>query len=277
VDIHRQTGLIFAKDDVGPETFADPLKRQQLIELFSSLKGTLTVMKLDSSLVCGALNVPLLPKSFSREKAGYDKEVQAKRCQREAWAAGMDDNSRKSGNFPLNIVDSEHFTTMSVVRTYGSKAEAVDHAAAVVEGFLEVSQALDYSVDIVAEVSVYGNDFQRQLDHPIFGAFVKSLLIYARKGKLFIQGSMSGGRAVSDSIVPNLVTQPVLDTDGKMKALLEARQSSAFAGAEEGYHISEELSVYKSFGEAVRRVQEAFAERCPPAKYPRCSESARSS
>ena len=36
---------------------------------------------------------------------------------------------------------------------YASKAEAVEHAAAVVEGFLEVSQALDYSVDIVAEVN----------------------------------------------------------------------------------------------------------------------------
>jgi len=256
LSIHRKTGLTLAKDDVAPETLADPEKRRELIKLFTLLKDALKILKLDSSLVCAALNVPLVPRSFNREKKPFDNEVPVKRIYREAWAAGMDEESRKHP-FPVKLVDSEHFTQQRVVKTYANKEEAVNHAAAVVEGFLEVSQALEYSVDIVAEVSVYANDFRRQLEHPIFGVFVKCLLQYAKKGKLFIQGSMGGGRAVSDAIVPHLVTEPVRDADGNMKALLAERQCSPYAGGEDRFHITENFSTYEQFGEAVRRVQAA--------------------
>lgn len=259
LDLHRQTGLMFAKDDVGPETLSDPVKRSRLIELFRSLKGALTILKLDSSLVCGAMNVPLVPRSFSRDKEKFDVEVSSKRRYREAWAAGMSDCDR-TFPFPIKLVNSEHFTTMSVVKTYANKKEAVEHAADVVQGFLKVSQALEYAVDVVAEVSVYANDFQRQLEHPIFGDFTKALLMYARSGKLFIQGSMAGGRAVSDAIVPHLVASPVRDSDGAMKALLSERQNSPH-GAD--YHISEDLAAYADFDEAVRRVQAARETSIP--------------
>jgi len=252
--VHHQTGLILAKDDVGPETFADPAKRQQLIELYRSLRGSLTVLKLDSSLVCGAMNIPLVPRCFDRDKAAFDTEVASKRRYREAWAAGMDDNLRKFP-FPMKLIDSDHFTQLSVVRTCANKTEAVEHAADVVQGFVEVSQSLGFEVDIVAEVSVYANDFQRQLEHPIFGPFTKALLLYAKRGKLFIQGSMGGGRAVSDAIVEHLVASPVQDSSGDMKALLEARQNSAFAGADESFHITEDFKVYEQFPEALKQVQ----------------------
>ena len=49
--VHSNTGLILAMDDVGPETLADPAKRERLIQLYKSFHGCLTVMKLDSSLV----------------------------------------------------------------------------------------------------------------------------------------------------------------------------------------------------------------------------------
>lgn len=106
--------------------------------------------------------MPLVPRSFNRDKEDFDKEVESKRRYREAWAAGMHDADRKCKKFPLEIVDSEHFTAMSVVRSYRSKSDAVERAAEVVEGFLEVSHALGHEVNIVAEVSVYGSDFQRQ-------------------------------------------------------------------------------------------------------------------
>jgi hypothetical protein len=61
LDIHRRTGLMFAKDDVDAETLSDPLKRRKLIELFTALKGILTTLKLDSSIMRGAMNVPLVP------------------------------------------------------------------------------------------------------------------------------------------------------------------------------------------------------------------------
>jgi len=270
-NVHAETGLMLAKDDVGPDTLSDPVKRRHLIELFRSLSGALTVLKLDSSLVCGALNVPLVPRSFSRAKMNFDAEVASKRRYREAWAVGMSDKDRKF-DFPLNLVDSDHFTTKSVVRTYANPEAAVSHAADVVQGWLEVSQALEHAVDIVAEVSIYANDFQRQLEHPIFGAFVKSLLLYARKGRLFIQGSMCGGRAVSDAIVPLLVATPVRDASQKMKELLAERQSSPHGGAEESYHISEDFGVYEDkekFGEAVRRVKVA-GESCSTKGQPQC-------
>jgi len=272
LSIHGKTGLMLAKDDVAPETLADPERRRELIKLFTLLKDVLTILKLDSSLVCGALNVPLVPRSFNREEMPFDKEVLSKRIYREAWAVGMPDESRKHP-FPVKLVDSEHFTQQRVVKTYASKEEAVHDAAAVVEGFLEVSQALEYSVDIVAEVSVYANDFRRQLEHPIFGVFVKSLLQYAKKGKLFIQGSMGGGRAVSDAILPHLVTEPVRDADGKMQTLLVKRQCSDFAGAEERFHIKENFTtITEAFGEAVCRVQ-AAGESLPGASAKRAKSS----
>jgi len=252
--VHSMTGLVLARDDVGPETFADPAKRRRLIQLYKSLRGSLTVLKLDSSLVCGAMNVPLVPRCFDRTKASFDTEVPAKRRYREAWAAGMSDDKRKFP-FPLKLIDSDHFTQSSVVRKCATKQEAVEHAADVVQGFVEVSQALRFDVDIVAEVSVYANDFQRQLEHPIFGPFVKALLLYARLGKLFIQGSMGGGRAVSDAVVPHLVTNLLQDTSVEMKALLKERQNSSYGGAEESYHISEDCTVYGEFEEAVNRMR----------------------
>jgi len=253
LEINRQTGLVCAKDDVGPETLSDPVKLAKLIELFKSLKGVLTVLKLDSSFVCGAMNVPLVPRSFSRAKAAFDKEVASKRCYREAWAAGMAEENRTL-TFPLELVDSDHFTTASVVRVCQSRREAVEHAVDVVKGFLELTDALKYDVEIVAEVSVYANDFQRQLHHPIFGAFVKSLLDYAKRGKLFIQGSMAGGRAMSDAIVPSIVARQwgtesgesgVRDDSGEMKALIEQRQNSSHAGGDEAFHIAENFAVYE--------------------------------
>lgn len=76
---------------------------------------------------------------------------------------------------------------------------------------------------------------------------------------------MGGGRAVSDSIVP-LVTQPGLDKDAEMQALLETRRRSAFRGAEESYHIEEKfLACYNDFGGAVSRVK-AASERSLPVK-----------
>ena len=253
--VHRLTGLVLARDDVGPETFADPAKRKRLIQLYKSLGGCLTVMKLDSSLVCGAMNVPLVPRCFDRAKMSHDCEVSSKRRYREAWAAGMSDDKRKFP-FPLKLINSDHFTQSSVVRTYATKHEAIEHAADVVKGFVDVSQALGLEVDIVAEASVYANDFQRQLEHPIFGPFVKTLLLYARHGKLFIQGSMGGGRAVSDAAVPHLVKDPLQDTSGKMKALLEERQNSSYAGGDESYHIPEDFKVYpQHFAKAMNRVQ----------------------
>ena len=262
LDIHDQTGLMLARDDVSPETLSDPVRRRQLIELFRSLRGALTVLKLDSSFVCGAMNVPLVPRSFSRPKAAFDAEVPSRRRYREAWAAGMPDAERKFP-FPMQIHDTAHFTAKSVVRTYANQKEALEHGADVVVGFLEVSEALGYAVDIVAEVSVYANDFRRQLEHPVFGAFVKALLLYARKGKLFIQGSMCGGRAMSDSIVPSLVARPVQDSSGAMKELIRERQNSPHGGADENYHISEDFAVYGQYAEAVSRVQVAGATFSP--------------
>ena len=253
--VHRLTGLVLARDDVGPETFADPAKRKRLIQLCKSLEGCLTVLKLDSSLVCGAMNVPLVPRCFDRAKVSFDTEVSSKRRYREAWAAGMSDDKRKFP-FPLKLINSDHFTQSSVVRTCATKLEAIEHAADVVQGFVEVSQALRFEMDIVAEVSMYANDFQRQLEHPIFGPFVKALLLYARHGKLFIQGSMGGGRALSDAAVPHLVTDPLQDTSGEMKALLEERQNSSYGGADESYHISEDFTVYgQQFAEAMNRMR----------------------
>lgn len=259
LNVHKETGLLLAKDDVGPETFADPEKRSALIELCRSLEGVLVTLKLDSSLVCGAMNVPLVPRSFTRTKASFDNEVPAKRRYREAWSPGMNDDQRQF-KFPLALLDSDHFTTKSVVRTYANKQEAISHAADVVHGFLLVSQALEYQVDMVAEASIYASDFARRLDHPVFGPFTRALLRYACKGKLFIQGSMCGGRAVSDAIVTKLVTHKVTDEDGAMKALLVDRQSSSSAGADESYHISEDLGVYKDYGDIVARAQAAAAE-----------------
>jgi hypothetical protein len=244
-----------AKDDVGPETFSDPVKRCQLIGLFRDLKGVLTVLKLDSSLMCGAMNVPLVPRSFDRPKAGFDAEVPAKRRYREAWAVGMSEADRKFPFPDLKLINTEHFTAASVVKTYASKEDALKHAQEVVRGFLEVSDALDYAVDVVAEVSIYASDFLRQLGHPVFGVFTKALLSYARKGKLFIQGSMGGGRAVSDAIVPLLLTRPIRDSSGEMKALLAERFASPFGGADTSYHIHDDHGdkAYAELGSAACR------------------------
>ena len=137
-----------------------------------------------------------------------------------------------------------------------------------IQGFLEVSNALDYAVDVVVEVSVYANDFQRQLDHPVFGMFVKALLRYASTGKLFMQGSMCGGRAVSDAIVPLLVSRLAQDNSGSMKELLRERQNSPYAGADEIYHILEDVAVYKQdeYADVVSRVQAAGASLLTTAK-----------
>ena len=162
---------------------------------------------------------------------------------------------KRTFSFPLKLIDPNHFTQSSVVRTYATQHEAIEHAAAVVEGFVEVSSEFRSSVDIVAEVSIYANDFQRQLEHPIFGPFVKALLMYAKLGKLFIQGSMGGARAVSDAVVPHLVTNRLQDTSGKMKALLNQRQNSSYSGAEEIYHIFEDHAVYAEVQDAVNRMQ----------------------
>ena len=251
--VHHKTGLMLARDDVKPETLADPVKRNQLIQLYKSLAVCLTVMKLDSSLVCGAMNVPLVPRSFDRQKAHYDKEVSSKRRYREAWAAGM--IGKRTFPFPLDLVDSEHWTQSSVVRTFETQREAVNHAGDVVEGFVEVSTSLRFNVDIVAESSVYANDFQRQLGHPIFGPFVETLLVYAKLGKLFVQGSMGGGRAVSDAVVPHITTNPVRDTTGTMKALLLKRHNHSCAGADETFHIDEDREVYVEFPETVNRMR----------------------
>ena len=142
------------------------------------------------------------------------------------------------------------------VRTYATSHDAMEHAAAVVEGFVEVSCKLAFNVKLVAEVSVYANDFKRQLDHPIFEPFVKALLMYAKRGKLFIQGSMGGARAVSDAVVPHLVEDRLRDTSGNMKELIHQRQTSKYGGADKTYDISEDRSVYaKMFGDVVNRMR----------------------
>ena len=253
--VHRKTGLKLARDDVGPEELSDPVKRERLIQLYKSLDGCLTVMKLDSNLVCGAMNVPLVPRCFDRTKQDFDTEVVAARRYREAWAAGMNEGERKYP-FPLELIDASHFTQKRSVRTYATSRHAMEHAAAVVEGFVEVSSKLAFNVELVAEVSVYANDFKRQLDHPIFEPFVKALLMYAKRGKLFIQGSMGGARAVSDAVVPHLVEDRLRDTSGDMKELIHQRQTSKYGGADKTYDISEDRSVYaKTFGDVVNRMR----------------------
>ena len=66
---------------------------------------------------------------------------------------------------------------------------------------------------------------------------------------------MGGARAVSDAVVPHLVTNRLQGTSGKMKALLSQRQNSSYGGAEEIYHIFEDRAVYAEFQDAVSRVQ----------------------
>ena len=156
-------------------------------------------------------------------------------------------------------INTEHFTASSVLRTYASKKEALEHAVEVVQGFLEVSDALGYAVVVVAEVSIYASDFLRQLKHPVFKVFTKALLSYARKGKLFIQGSMGGGRAVSDAIVPLLLTRPIRDSSGEMKALLAERFASPYGGADASYDICEDHEAYAELGNAACRVRPAGA------------------
>lgn len=260
--VNGQTGLLLAKDDMDAETFANPLKRRRLIQLHTALRGCLTVWKLDSDIVCGALNVPLVPCCFSRFKNPHDTEVRSKRQYREAWAIGMPDEERQFP-FPVHILNSEHFA-QEIKTRYSCKLDAIEQAADVVEGFLEVAFALRFEVDIVAEVSVYANDFHRQLHHPIFGPFVKALLAFSKRGRLFIQGSMCGARAMSDAIVPHLVESPTKDASNTMKALLADRQHSSFAGAEKDYHITEDFSVYdhSDFNGARIRVESAWAKGC---------------
>ena len=80
-DIKQETELTYHMDDSGSETLADPVKQHVLIDLFKSLLGALTVIKLDSSVVCGGVNVPLLVRTIDRPKtAKGDKEILYDKC-----------------------------------------------------------------------------------------------------------------------------------------------------------------------------------------------------
>ena len=80
-DIKQETELTYHMDDSGFETLADPINQRVLIDLFKSLLGDLTVIKLNSSVVCGGVNMPLLVRTFDSPKmAKGDKEILYDKC-----------------------------------------------------------------------------------------------------------------------------------------------------------------------------------------------------